>query len=163
MEKLILCDASDLSSQVPGAPLTYMLMMGRSEWICWVWNFSKSNFFGSMKDPWDFFGSMKDTGIFLGLWKIPGFFWVYERHRDFFGSQRKTEGFFWVAKKGLRDFFGYAKNVVNFLGRQILKLWFFGYKIWISVRPPPSPPSLICVFVSGAPGSQVIHSLFWMM
>ena len=45
----------------------------------------------------DCFGSMKDAGIFLG---------------------RK--------KKELRDFFGYAKKVVIFLGRQILKVWFFG-------------------------------------
>ena len=46
---------------------------------------------------------MKDTGIF-------------------FGSRRKIEGFFWVAKKGIRDFLGYDKKVVIFLGRQILKL-----------------------------------------
>ena len=47
----------------------------------------------------DFFGSMKDAGSFLG--------------------REKAEGLFGVAKKGLRDFFGYAKKVV---GRQILKL-----------------------------------------
>ena len=46
---------------------------------------------------------MKDTGIFLG-------------------REKKTEAFFWVAKKGLRDFWAYAKKVVIFLGRQILKL-----------------------------------------
>ena len=40
----------------------------------------------------DIFGSMKDTGNFLGRKKI------------------QTEGFFWVAKKGLRDFFGCAKK-----------------------------------------------------
>ena len=44
---------------------------------------------------------------------MPGFF---------FGSHKKPEGFFEVAKKGLRNFFGYAKKVVIFLGRQILKL-----------------------------------------
>ena len=30
--------------------------------------------------------------------------------------------FFGVAKKGLKDFFEYAKKVVIFMGRQILKL-----------------------------------------
>ena len=35
---------------------------------------------------------------------------------------RKMWGFFWVAKKGLRDFFGYEKKVLIFLGRQILEL-----------------------------------------
>ena len=50
-----------------------------------------------------FFGSMKDTGIFLG-------------------REKKTEGFFWVARKGLRGFWGVLKNVVIFFGRQILKL-----------------------------------------
>ena len=62
----------------------------------------------------DFFGSMKDAGIFFG------------------SRKKKTEAFFCVAKKGLRDFFGYANDssdflgmlmiVVIFLGRQILKL-----------------------------------------
>ena len=40
----------------------------------------------------------------------------------FFGSRKETEGFFGVAKKGLRDFFGYAKKSSDFLGRQIVKL-----------------------------------------
>ena len=40
----------------------------------------------------------------------------------FLGREKKTEGYFWVAEKGLRDFYGYAKKVVIFLGRQILKL-----------------------------------------
>ena len=44
--------------------------------------------------------------IFLGLKFWPKvIFWVYERRRDFFGSQKETEGIFWLAKKGLRDFF----------------------------------------------------------
>ena len=61
--------------------------------------------------------------IFLGLKFWPKvIFWVYKRCREFFGLRKKTEGFFWVAKKELRDFFGYAKKVVIFLGRQILKL-----------------------------------------
>ena len=50
------------------------------------------------------------------------FFWVYERRWDFLGLQKQTEGFSWVAKKELRDFFGYDKKVVIFFGRQILKL-----------------------------------------
>ena len=49
-------------------------------------------------------------------------FWVYERRWDFFGSRKKTEEFFWIAKKGLRTFWGMLKKVVIFLGRQILKL-----------------------------------------
>ena len=61
--------------------------------------------------------------IFWGLkfWPKVIFFWVYKRHWDFLGLQ-KRQGFFWVVKKGLRDFLGYAKKVVIFLGRQILKL-----------------------------------------
>ena len=55
-----------------------------------------SDFFGSeILAKSDFFGSMKDAGIFLGC-------------------EKKTEGCFWVAKKGLRDFFAYAKKVVIF-------------------------------------------------
>ena len=49
---------------------------------------------------------MKDAGIFLGRAK----------------QKQKTRGIFWVAKNGLRDFFVYAKKVVIFLERQILKL-----------------------------------------
>ena len=64
--------------------------------------------------------------IFLGLKFWPEVnFWVYERRRDFFGSRKtktKTRGILWVAKNGLRDFFVYAKKVVIFLERQILKL-----------------------------------------
>ena len=55
--------------------------------------------------------------IFLGLKFWPKvMFWVYERCRDFFGSQKITEGFFWVAKKGLKNFFGYAKESSDFFG-----------------------------------------------
>ena len=51
----------------------------------------------------DFFGSMKDAGIFLG--------------------HEKNTGIFLGCKKELRDFFfGMLKEVVIFLGRQILKL-----------------------------------------
>ena len=35
---------------------------------------------------------------------------------------KKTEGSFWVVKNGLRDFLGYVKKSVIFLGRQLLKL-----------------------------------------
>ena len=63
---------------------------------------------------------MKDAGIFLGC--------------------EKNKGIFGVAKKGLRDFLQYAKKVVIFIGRKILKLWFL-------------PPSLL-KFVSWAPGSS---------
>ena len=44
----------------------------------------------------DFLGSVKDAEIFLG--------------------REKTDGFFWVAKKGLRDIFGYAKKSSDFFG-----------------------------------------------
>ena len=62
--------------------------------------------------------------IFLDLKFWPKvIFWVYERHWDFFGSQRKTEGFFGVAKNRLRDFLGMLKKVIVIcLRRQILKL-----------------------------------------
>ena len=50
------------------------------------------DFFGSeILAKGDFLGFMKDAGIFLG-------------------REKKTEGFLWVAKKELRDFFGYAKK-----------------------------------------------------
>ena len=39
-----------------------------------------------------------------------------------FWAARKTEEFFGVLKKGLGDFFGYAKKTSDFLGRQFLKL-----------------------------------------
>ena len=54
----------------------------------------------------DFLASDSDFGGFM------------KNVRNFLGCEKK-EGFFGVAKKGLRDF----------LGRQILKLGFFGYKI----------------------------------
>ena len=81
--------------QVPGAPLTFLMMGGG----------------GSLSD---FLGSE--------ILAKSVFFWVYERHRYFFGLQKK-EGFLWVAKnQELRDFLGYAKKYSDFLGRQILKL-----------------------------------------
>ena len=69
----------------------------------------------------------------------------------FFGVVKKTEGFFWVARKGLRDFFGYAKKVTIFLGRQILKLRviFLGIKYEPLLEPP-----LSLKFVSGTPGGH---------
>ena len=49
-----------------------------------------SDFFGSeILAKSDFFGSLKCTGIFLGC-------------------EKEDRGIFWVAKKGLRDFFGYG-------------------------------------------------------
>ena len=100
-------------------------------------------------------------------------FWVCERCQDFFRLRKITERFLGVAKKGLRDFFGYAKKVVIFLGRQILKLWFFGDKNMNLCRTPPS-----LKFVSGAPAppppppapwphtllfSNLLHSIEWGM
>ena len=38
----------------------------------------------------------------------PGFFGV--------AKKKKTRMIFWVAKKGLRDFFGYAKKSCDFFG-----------------------------------------------
>ena len=52
--------------------------------------------------------------IFLGLKFWPKD-WVYERRRDFWDRVKK-EGFFGVAKKALRDLFGYAKTSRDFLG-----------------------------------------------
>ena len=55
-----------------------------------------SDFFGSeILAQSDSFGSMKDAGIFLG-------------------RKNNPEGYFWVAEKGLRDFFGYAKKSCDF-------------------------------------------------
>ena len=59
--------------------------------------------------PSDFFGSKI-------LVQSEFFVWVYEICRDFFGLQKNTEGVFWVADKGLRDFFGYAKKSSDFFG-----------------------------------------------
>ena len=85
---------------IPGTPLTYFNDggVGGSKWFFGVWNFGRKWFFG-----------------------------VYERCQDFLGSQKKTKGLFWVAKKGLREFFGYAKKRSDL----------FGYRT--SVRPPPLP------------------------
>ena len=78
----------------PGAPLTYF-NDGEGG--------GPSDIFGSViLAKSDFFGSMKYAKIFFG--------------------HEKKAGYFWFAKEGLRDFWGYAKKVVIFLGRQILKL-----------------------------------------
>ena len=60
-------------------------------------------FFGSeILAKSDFLGSTKDAGIFLG----------HEKKTEIFlGCEKRSKGFFW-----------YAKKVVIFLGRQILKL-----------------------------------------
>ena len=85
---------------------------------------------------------MEDAGIFLGH------------------EKKKTEGFFGLWKKNYGIFLGMLKKVVIFLGRQILKLWFFGYKIWTSVGP------LSLKFVSKAPGAKSVshiinNHIFW--
>ena len=64
-----------------------------------------------------------------------GIFWVYERRRDFFGSRKKHRDFLGLYFSSAQinncnfllvwDFFGYAKKVGAFLGRQILKLGLF--------------------------------------
>ena len=60
---------------------------------------------------------------FLGLKFRPKvIFWVYEIRRDFFGSRKKNRGIFLGCEKRTKGFFWYAKKVVIFLGRQILKL-----------------------------------------
>ena len=67
--------------------------------------------------PLTYFNDGEVRVIFLGLkfWaKV--IFWVYERRRDFFGSRKKDRGIFGVAKKGLRDFLGYARKSSNFFG-----------------------------------------------
>ena len=81
----------------PGAPLTYFNDWGKNGG-----GGGPSDFFGSeILAKSDFLGSMKEAGIFIG--------------------PEKTEGIFWVAKKGLRGFFGYAKK----------KQWFFWVdKFW---------------------------------
>ena len=50
--------------------------------------------------------------IFWGLtfWPKVIFLGLRKDAEIFLGCEKKTEGFFWVAKKGLRDFFGYAKK-----------------------------------------------------
>ena len=67
---------------------------------------------------------MKDAGIFFGseILALKLFSWVYERRRDFLGSRKKTRGIFWGCAKRTKGFLGYAKKVMIFLGKQILKL-----------------------------------------
>ena len=77
----------------PGAPLTYFNDRGGG-------GGGLSDFFGSeILAKSDFLGFMKDAGIFLGR----------KKNQEFFGVAKKT-GIFLVAKKRLRDFFGYAKK-----------------------------------------------------
>ena len=69
----------------PGAPLPYFNDEGGG-------GCGPSVSFGSeILAKSDFFGSMKDTGICLGC-------------------ENRTKGFFGCAKKGLREFLGYAKK-----------------------------------------------------
>ena len=67
--------------------------------------------------------------IFLGLKFWPKvIFWVYERRRDFFGSQKETEGIFLACEKRTKGFV---------LGMNLCR----------------TSPSL--EFVSGTPGCQI--------
>ena len=61
-------------------------------------------------------GSIKDMGNFWITKKSQGYFWVMY----FLSAQINNNEILLVW-----DFLGYAKNVGNFLGRQILKLGFF--------------------------------------
>ena len=73
---------------IPGALFTFLMIGGGGG----------SDFFGSeILAKSAFLGSMNNAGIF-------------------FGSPKKIEGFFGVLKKGLRDFFGYAKKSSDFFG-----------------------------------------------
>ena len=63
--------------------------------------------------------------IFLGLWKTPGFFWVTNKTEGFFLGCKKQRDFL-GCKKRTKGFFGYAKKVVIFGGRQILSCDFLG-------------------------------------
>ena len=74
--------------------------------------------------------------IFLDLEKTPGLFWVlYLSSAEINNNTSATYclcGLFVIKfaqpdTKSLRDFLGYAKKVGIFLGRQILKLGFFGF------------------------------------
>ena len=90
----------------PGAPLTYFTDGG------------SEGFFGSeILAKRDIFESMKDTGIFWVVKKTQGFFGYCTFHQ--LKSRKCNLLLVW-------DFLGYAKNVGIFLGRQILKLGFFG-------------------------------------
>ena len=78
------------------------------------------------------------------------FLGVYERCRDSFGSRKKT-GYFCVAKKGIRDFLGYAKKSSVFWGgRQTSEV-----VIFLSIKyeplspPPPLPVIKICEWAPG--------------
>ena len=56
----------------------------------------------------------------------------------FLGCEKKTEGSFWVAKKGRRDIFGYAKKSSGFLGQtnsEVVIFW--GIKYEPLLDPPP--------------------------
>ena len=68
---------------------------------------------------------MKDARIFLG--------------------REKNRGNFWRCKKGLREFWGYAKKVVIFLGRQNNSevVIFLSIKYEPLSDPPPSPTPVI--------------------
>ena len=72
------------------------------------WSRSKLFFGADILAKKDFLGSMKDARICFGSWKN-------KTEVIFLGCEKTIKGFFW----------GMLKKVVIFLGRQILKLWFF--------------------------------------
>ena len=104
---------------LPQGPHSHILMMGEGE--------------GGSNDFID--SEMLTKNDFLGLWKTPGFFWV----------ARKTNGYFGVAKKGLRDFWGYAKKSSNFNWQTNSEVVIsLGIKYKPLSDPPSPPPSLNC-------------------
>ena len=73
--------------------------------------------------PLTYFNDGRLRVIFLGLKFWPKVvFWGLLKTPGFFGSQRKNRGIFLGCEKRTKGFFGYAKKVVMFLGRRILKL-----------------------------------------
>ena len=88
----------------PQGPHSHILMTGGGRG-------GTSDFFGSEILPnSDFFLSMKDAGIFFLGREI--------KQKDILGVAKKwIKGLFWgLLKKGLWDFFGYAKRSSNFFG-----------------------------------------------
>ena len=82
----------------------------------------------------DFLGSRKDAGIFLGSQKKPwGLFAVL------YFSSAQINNNVKAIYMSMWDFFGYAKNIVIFLIRQILKLGFFGVENMNPCQTPPGP------------------------
>ena len=80
--------------------------------------------------------------IFLGLkfWPKGDFLGLWKTAEIFLGREKKTEGSFWVAKKGQRDIFGYAKKSSGFLGQtnsEVVIFWGIKYEPLLDPPPPP--------------------------